>query len=394
MSKIFVDGIKTPFAGLLKTLPVTDHKTGEKKDVPYLPWPRALALAGRPKQDVIYFDGTPYLELFGGAIVGVKQEYITKEGEIITQDTYLPVLANNNKPIPFARIDPRDVTDTINRCRAKSAATVTGVGLSIFANGQTNTIEFLKKLGVTPVSDLSTVEPLTVKKPGKSTFIDWASAVAAARITDETFTWSIGWHSVLDTKTGDYRTLPVMRVGRGWAVSVTVKYKGLTHTEVLPIMGTLEVEVSGGEKKKLDHQSLENPTVHDWHRATMRCLVKAIAVHAGYGLNVYANEDVESLHVDPVGRKPDVDPPAATAAGENPPKADAQPAVDPAQDQATRKQLAEELSLALTAKKKDTASFLTWIGQPADTALASLSVTDLRRGLAALVNVQPSNLTH
>jgi hypothetical protein len=51
--------------------------------------------------------------------------------------------------------------------------------------------------------------------------------------------------------------------------------------------------------KKMDHQPLTKPTTHDWNSAVMRCMTRAVAVVTGYGLSVYAREDVESLLREP-----------------------------------------------------------------------------------------------
>ena len=385
MSKSFLDGVKTPFAGLVKSYEITD-KDGVKKELGYLPWPRALALAGRPTQQVMYWTGYPYFELFGGVVVAVSQVIERPDNAApLLQNTYLPVLNGANQPITIARIDPRDISDTINRCRAKSAAMVSGVGLSMYSNGNVDTIKFLRSLNVKPETDLSTIEPLIVKKAGKGDYIDWPSALAAARITDPSFEWDVGWHKVADDKTGELVELPALRLGNGWGVTVKVTYRGKTHTEMLPIMGQVLVATKHGDKK-LDHQPLLNPTCHDWNRAVMRCLVKAIAIETGYGLSVYANEPLVSLHVDPVQRKPEPQPPAAAPA-----------MVVTPDDPEVHASLVPQVEAAMLARSKKLPDMLVWLGNTTAQSVKELSVDELERSLSALVSnrrTQEPHVTH
>lgn len=271
----FIEGVKTPVKGLVQSA----------NGLPYLPWPTAIALSGRPDIRVAQFgeDGDPFLAFFDGLVVAVDA------GD---QRVWLPVLDGRNQPISPEKGTSRDVTDTINRARCKAVAMVHGVGMSLYAGYGENVAGFLRDLGVRPDSDLAQVEPLTAQKPGRSqaTYVDWAAAYTAAKLTDPEFSFRV--HS--------FAGIPAKRLLDYWAVAVTVRHSGREHTEWLPMMGVFEVQTKNG-LRKLDHQPLANPTVHDWNRAVMRCMTKAVAVCTGYGLSVYAREDIEALHREPIG---------------------------------------------------------------------------------------------
>lgn len=373
MSKTFLEGIKTPFAGLVKDYEVK-NKDGTKSTLSYLPWSRALALANRPRQEIAYWHDAPYFELFGGAVVAISQTVREAEGKVKKQLTFLPILNGANQPIPMARVDARQISDTLNRCRAKSAAMVSGVGLSLYSGANADTLKFLRALKVTPTSDLSTVDPLTIKKTGKGAYIDWPSALAAARICDENFQWEVEWHNVVDRSTGEITQLPVLQAGTGWAVTVKLSFMGESHTEMLPIMGQVMVQTRNGDKL-MDHQPLLNPTAHDWNRAVMRCLVKGIAMLTGYGLSVYANEEIDSLHVEPLQKGPETPTTEIAAAPEQPIVTD---------DPKEREALVADVLAVLADKKRDAQSLLTWLGRDKETQIAELSVADLKRSLSAL----------
>jgi len=279
----------------------------------YLSWATALALAERPQQEVALFGGRPFLPLFGGAVVAVD----SPSGEN-RQRTWLPILNSNNAPIPISAISPRDVNDAIMRCRAKAVAMVQGVGLSVYAGFDGDALGFIKALGIKPDSDLAQVQPLTEGKGGDSgaKYITWAAALAAARITCPEFFWEVLEFDVTDQESGEVVRLPACRVASGWAVAVRVVYKGREHTEWLPIMGVAEVQTKRGPRK-MDHQPLASPTVFDWNRSVMRCMAKAIAIATGYGLGVYAGEDLAAIKAaqEAAQRKP-VKPTAEAAPAE------------------------------------------------------------------------------
>lgn len=344
-SKTFIEGVKTPIKGLVT----------EADGLSYLPWATAVALAGRPEMVV---EWPPHLSFFGGAVVCVRQG---------AQKTFLPVLDGQNRPIPSDRVTSRDLSDTINRCRAKSAAMVNGVGLSLYAGYGEDVVGFLRALGVKPDSDLSSVEPLTSTKGGKSgaTYVDWASSLAAARITDPDFHWEVVFNDVPDPDTGEIRSLPFFPAPIGFLVAVSVTYKGMHHTEFLPIMGVTEVQTRNG-LKKMDHQPLTQPNVFDWNRSVMRCLAKAIAVVSGYGLSVYAKEDVERLQVQPL--KKGAEPSRQAAASEV--NIDRQAMIDAIED-------------GLRAASKTTDALLRWLGKSGG-SLRDLSDEELLRSHQAL----------
>jgi hypothetical protein len=207
----------------------------------------------------------------------------------------LPVTDARGQPIPFGGITARDVGDAINRARARSVAVVNGLGLGLYV-GQPNGAEFVRALGVTSATeDLSSVEPLTDEKRDEKrpewngpVYLPWAPALAAASITDPDFRWGFVWFDTPD-ENGVIGRQPYIRLPKGYLIAVELTWKGQTHREYLPVMGMAETQTKRG-LKRLDHRTLVNPTVADWHRAVMRCLAKGIAILTGYGRSVYASE--------------------------------------------------------------------------------------------------------
>lgn len=385
MSKSFIEGVKTPFGSMVKVLEV-NTKEG-KKEFGYLPWALAFAFADRPHQETIWANGSMGIPVFGGTVVGIKQ-FLPDGAE---QVTWLPVLNGANQAMPEARITSRDLGDTLNRCRAKAIAMVSGVGLSLYANGETNTLAFLKALGVKPDSDLSRVEPVVSSSPKKSgVYVDWTHALAAARITDPTFRWSVLFHDVIDTSTGEIGSRPYFKMGSGWGVDVEVVYKGEKRTEALPIMGFVEVETKLNGKKMLDHQPLSNPNCHDWNRAVMRCLAKAIAMASGYALNLYAKSEVDSLHVDPLQRKSAEEGASGAEGDEQGGQAvDGASSVDPREYQA----VLEQVRAALAAAGRPASGVLAWLGHKDTDDLSVASMDELQRALQALSPPRPAPTT-
>ena len=256
----------------------------------YLGWASALALAGRPPLTVATFAGRPVLPLFGGVLVAVDTPLPNGE----QQRTWLPILDGRNEAIPLTHVSGRDVSDTIQRCRAKTVAMVAGVGLSVYSTHGGKGQAFVKELGVSAGSDLAAVPPLVrTRRAGSSdiAYIDWQSALAAARITDDNFHWAVGIFDTTDKSGAAMEAVPVCRVGSSWFVRVDVTYKNTMHSEWLPIM-------TGGNK------AATSPDVGDWNTAVMRCLTKAIAVVSGYGLTVYAGEDTYPRMGDDTGPAP------------------------------------------------------------------------------------------
>ena len=298
MAKTFVEGIKTPIKGLVS----------EANGHQYLPWPTAMALAERPPLSVVQFDsGHPYLEFFGGLVVAVEGAV----GEH-RQRVWLPVLTPSNLALAAERATARDIGDAQSRCRAKAAALIHGVGMSLYAGHGDSVVGFLKELGITPQSDLSQIPAPTGDKRGAA-YVDWTSAYTAAKLTDPNFRFEVEMFEDVDPETGEMSCIPARRVRGGWMVAVTLHYKGDSHTEWLPIMGVQEVQTKNG-RKKMDHQPLVSPSTHDWNRAVMRCLTRGIAVLTGYGIAVYAREDLDDLHREPMGSQPRM--PAETSVSE------------------------------------------------------------------------------
>lgn len=320
----FADGIKIDTTAFVATTP----GSGKSDALSYLSWASALALAQRPTQVVKTFgSGLPALEVFGGLAVRVDQ--VVDGGGAIP--TYLPVLDRRNLPVASDAASPRDVTDTLMRARAKSAAICNGVGLGIYLGVGGNGIALVRALRLRPDSDLAQSAPFVETKPGKSaaSYVSWAAAVAAARLTDPTFHYQVVFHNHVD-ENGEVQNKPFLPVPGGFMVAVEVVYKGLRHTEWLPIMGVVEVQTAKGPKK-MDHQPLTAPTVFEWHRAVMRCLAKAIAVATGYGLSTYAGEDIDDFNAVKVPQRVSVK--QAVTEGE-------QPAQE--QEQATQAQATQE----------------------------------------------------
>lgn len=261
----------------------------EKGGLSYIGWATLVGLSGRAAQKVATFDERPVLRVFDGAVVAVDMQVADK-----TQRTWLPVLDNRNTAIPLAKVDTRDISDTINRCRAKAIAMVTGHGLSMYAGYKGNGKKFLADLGVTPGCDLAQAVALVSKK-GNAEYLDWASALAAARVADPTFVWEVLDFPV-KTEAGveptALRQLSLAIAG-GYMVGIKVTYKGETHVEYLPIMD-------------VNFKPQAKPTVADWNKTIMRALAKATAVATGYGLSIYAKESLltpVATHAEAEARK-------------------------------------------------------------------------------------------
>lgn len=327
----------------------TSSFVASKNGMSYLSWATAISLAGNPPHSLAMFGGRlgdqPYLPVFGGAVVAV---------DMLGQRIWLPVLDERNKPIPVNRATSRDVSDTIQRCRTKAIAMTTGVGMSLYAGFDGDAGKFVAELGVKPDSDLSKIKAITSKKGDSSNaeYLDWASAVVAAKVTDEAFSWKVGMYPAVDPETGEIGEKPYLKTVDTFLVSVEVMYKGKTHTEWLPIMGVLPVKTRNGVKK-MDHQPLVTPDAFDWNRSIMRCLAKAISVVTGYGLSIYAKEDLMN-------------------SGEAPPENGEAP------DLTEVRKLLKEVG-------KDEAAMCAWLGvkslEEADQEAITKAETTLRKGL-------------
>lgn len=265
----FINGIKTIIDGLVRTV----------NDSSYMSWATALSLAGRPSQKIAMFGDKPYLQFLGGAVVAIDME--SKGEGSANSRVWLPVMDDHNSPISIENINAKHITDSIARCKAKSIALNTGIGMSVYSGHDEDLKGFLNQLGVTPDSDLSEIEPSVIQ--GKFDYIQWSDAYAAAKITDPSFTFQVC--SFPDPES-DCST-PIIQIGQGYSVAVQVSYKGDSHTEWLPILD-------------MDNQIIDEPNVFDWNKTVMRALTKAIAIVSGYGLNIYAKEELSNL----MDRKP------------------------------------------------------------------------------------------
>ncbi|HEX7324475.1 MAG TPA: DUF1071 domain-containing protein [Rhodanobacteraceae bacterium] len=389
MSKSFIDGIRTPFKQYVRRREVKTKKGPVVTH--HIPWAAGIALADRPQQTILRPERSSFAwPVFGGLAVGVSQ----KVGEH-DQATWLPVLDGANRAIPAARATCRDISDTLQRCRAKAVAMVQGVALPLYAHGAVTSKQpngftrrepavytedvaaFLRHLRVKPDSDLSTVDPVVNSEDEKNgDFIDWADALAAVRTTDPDFHWEVEFGEVIDTDTGEVGQRPYFQLGIGYAVAVDVTYKGIMHTELLPIMGFADTETKHGIKK-LDFQPLVNPTAHDWNRSVMRCLTKAIAVVSGYGLGLYAKADTEVMHVEALTPRHKAEAPEQEV-----PKAET-PAAAP-EDPEVKAKLIADVQAAVSGAGRQIGAMMVWLGHPAETELTALTVAELQRASHAL----------
>jgi hypothetical protein len=331
----FTEGLKWDFTSFVKYV----------EGAAYLPYPIVMAAAQASPNVVPAEDGRLYHAVFGGAVVTV---------ELDGQKISLPVLDRENKPIPIDAVNSRDVSDTIVRAKTKAIAMMRGYGLALYA-GDVRPIDFIKGIGVKPDSDLRAVQPRVRAKPSKSgagpSYVSWADALAAAKITDPEFRWEVITFNEPD-EDGVVRSLPYTRAGVGYMVGVRVTYRVRKHTEYLAIMGPREVQTKNG-LKVIDNQPLPNPTSHDWNRAVMRCLTKAIALATGYSLSVYAKEDLEDLKMRFLGSSRQ---PANTAATEDAAASDAG-GNEPSEDGSNSDEgHSEELLALLAALKEETAT--------------------------------------
>lgn len=294
----------------------------ESKDgaLSYLGWANALALAGFPVIKPVLFDGQIYLKMMGGGLVAV---------DIGSQRTWLPVMDGNNDPIPADKITSRDINDSLQRCKVKAIAMVTGVGLSLYAGMDGNGPGFSEALGVTVDHDLRQAKAVSRSLQNKTEYLDWVFALAAAKVSDTDFSWRVE----------EFAGQPYLTLNDTFMVAVEVSYKGASHVEYLPIMDVRDI--GNGETR---HAPLTEPNVFDWNRSIMRCLSRAIAVATGYGLSLYA----------------DAQPGASEATGNTGAKETPQPVpVDPKKIDDVRHFLKKENN---GVEDKDEASLCAWLG--------------------------------
>lgn len=242
----------------------------------YVSWANMLRGAEMPEHRCLTFAGKPGLKVFGGIVVAVDMATETGNRQI----TWLPVLDEENVAISAAAAQGGTLSllqSAIARCRAKAVAMVTGYGLSLYAGYGRDGETFFNDMGIVRggVLTMADVKPLAeTKGAGGPEYLRWASAIAAARIKDPSFTWEVNFYE--DSKGVSQ---PYMEAGNGYFVSVTTMYCAKSHTEILPVMDVWS------------YDPLENPTAADWNRAVMRCLAKAIATQTGYGISLYTQDE-------------------------------------------------------------------------------------------------------
>lgn len=373
-------------------------KVVEGTGAAYIPWASQVELAGAPQQDVIEgaFGGEGIVtELFGGGLITVRQG---------GDDIHLPVLNSKSAPIPFASISARDIGDVISRTRARAATMCNGVALSMYsAEHAGNGESYLKALGVKPgmgrdelvriryLEDKKEVRDKVTKKITRTTlYLGWHAALAAARITDPGFKWAVVSRPVLDTKTGEVRDFPAVKSpGVGWMVGVTLTWRGVSHTEWLPIMGVQAVETKYG-KKPMENQPLPEPTVQDWHRSVMRCFAKGVAMVTGYGLGAYAKE--LPAMIDAMEAAQDVVQTQNVCAPEgDSPEQPEQSEANGHSNEAARDALVKAVRTNLTALNVDESVFTTWLQVP---SVDAAPVEALQQGLSALQNRLAEKTAH
>lgn len=318
----------TPFASVLE---IEDKRKNRKVPLTYIASPRVIAAAGRPKQQVVRFaNNMPIRKVFGGAVVAVETE--TFGGKMAR--CYLPILDPKNRPIPFDKVDSRDITDTIMTGRRKSIAQALGYGLGVYCKlgssaVYTNGVEFANAVGVAPDHDLATVDP-KVGMAERRPYLEWPVALAAARITDPNFEWEVLEFQTID-ENGEEGQQPYVRVPNGYVVTIRVTYKGIAHEESLAITRS-EVRTKGDKQYTMHNVPvLADPQVDEWNTAVMRCLAKAIAIATGYGLSIYAKASIDELIAmssaegeQPQAGQPQGSQPQTPAADQAQPKADGQ----------------------------------------------------------------------
>lgn len=366
MSESMTNALKWDYGALVRGIPPSRRAIEQAaakgrpapKPVSYLPYPAVMAATGKAANLEI----APFSEVFGNAVLVV---------EFDGQRLQYPVLDGLNHPIGVGEVSSRDVSDNIHRAKAKAAA-LRGWGLGLYA-GFEKPMEFLRALGVKPDSDLTKVAPLLSDKEGKP-YIKWAAAIAAAGITDPAFRWDVRNFTVTDRETGEVAQRPYVPCGKGYLVAVDVTWKGVTHTEYLAIMGIQQVQTARG-LKPMDFQTLPNPNAGDWNRAIMRCLTKGVAIRTGYGLSVYAREDIEDLEAKFLGG-----PRVVTAVSTQKGAAADRPKPENA---AADGSVIDEIRVLLQSSGKSEEAMMTWLGKPG-AGLESLDAVLAQRALAAL----------
>lgn len=251
------------FAALSYNIP--ESEVARKDGLSYLSAATAMRLAGRPEVEFVDFDGSPVLSMLGGGLVAVDLKVAAG-----VQRIWLPVLDQQNAPIKAASMTVFDVNSSRQRCLVKAIASVYGWGMSLYLGCDGDGAKAARLLKITPDSSLEDVEPLVaLLKDGGEPYIEWGVGLAACRMTDPNFLWSVV----------EWDGLPFREVLGGLIVDVDTVYRGKRQRLSLPVLD--------GAFKPVPR---DKATVFDWNKTVMRCLTKCIAFNTGYGLNVYANE--------------------------------------------------------------------------------------------------------
>ncbi|HEU0196156.1 MAG TPA: DUF1071 domain-containing protein [Nevskiaceae bacterium] len=267
------------------------ERDGNQEMVSYISWITALGLARTLGMDtaqelVEWEPGVAVLSMLGGMIVGIRQ------GD---QEVYLPVLNRVQEPMPDGQASSRVIEISIARCRSKTIGCCTGVGLSVYAGFGGDGREFASRLGEIGFdTDLANVVPIIKARPGETAkdvpYVPWPAAVAAAKLADPAFKWWVEQRDAVDTSTGEVTKRPFVNLGTGYAVGVTVLFRGVQHTEWLPVLG----KKRNGDKV-LYNRPITNPNVKQWNTSVMRCLARGIAITSGYGIDLYAKADLNAV---------------------------------------------------------------------------------------------------
>lgn len=107
-----------------------------------------------------------------------------------------------------------------------------------------------------------------VEKKGKFSYVSWAWAVDQLRRVEPEATWEVM----------RFEGMPFMRTECGYFVEVSVTVKGITLSQIHPVLDN-------------SNKPVTKPNAFQINTSIQRCLVKAIALH-GLGLYIYAGEDL------------------------------------------------------------------------------------------------------
>jgi hypothetical protein len=329
---------------------INASEVANKNGLSYIAAATAMRLAGRPEVQFVDFDGKPYLEMLGGAVVAVD---LKVPGSTLVQRMWLPVMDQDNQPLTLAKMKLTDINNNRQRCLVKAIAALTGHGLSLYMGHDGDGPAAVARLGITPETDLETATPVVATlKEGGAPYIEWNVGLAACRITDANFHWEV---VMWDGK-------PYREVLSGLLVDVDTVYDGMRQRLSLPVMDAAFQAVPAS-----------SATVFDWNKAVMRALTKCIAFNTGYGLSVYAEEFGDDESKGGKARKGSAAKPAKTeatakaAAKAEPAKADPAPAdATPTPAETPAETVAESQGEAAVEAKVDAA---------VDSASAAVEVT-------------------